>query len=189
MGKKEFAAAALDQEHETFVVHVALLTSSAGIHPSRRPQRAGLIAEEAPTKVPVEYADLVDVFSPDLASKLPEHTGINNHAIELVDNNLTIKNRYPLPLVGESLDRLGRARRSTQLDLTSAYHRMRIREGDKWKTAFRTRFGHFEYQVMPFFTSGSADIRFVSEGLIRRQRPSGWNSSMQRDMRRRPKRR
>ena len=46
-------------------------------------------------------------------------------------NNLTIKNRYPLPLVGESLDRLGRARRFTQLDLTSAYHRMRIREGDE----------------------------------------------------------
>ena len=54
-------------------------------------------------------------------------------------NNLTIKNRYPLPLVGESLDMLGRVRRFTQLDLTSAYHRMRICKGDKWKTAFRTR--------------------------------------------------
>ena len=65
-------------------------------------------------------------------------------------NNLTIKNRYPLPLIGESLDRLGRAKRFIQLDLTSAYHRMRIKEGDEWKTAFRTRYGHFEYQVMPF---------------------------------------
>ena len=46
-------------------------------------------------------------------------------------NNLTIKNRYPLPLIGESLDRLGRAKRFTQLDLTSAYHRMRIKEGDE----------------------------------------------------------
>ncbi len=63
---------------------------------------------------------------------------------------MTIKNWYPLPLVRESLDRLGRARRFTQLDLTNAYHRMRIREGDEWKTAFRTRYGHFEYQVMPF---------------------------------------
>ena len=70
-------------------------------------------------------------------------------------NNLTIKNRYPLPLIGESLDRLGRAKRFTQLDLTSAYHRMRIKEGDEWKTAFRTRYRHFEYQVMPFRLSNA----------------------------------
>lgn len=65
-------------------------------------------------------------------------------------NNLTIKIRYPLLLIGESLDRLGRAKRFTQLDLTDAYHQMRIKEGDEWKTAFRTWYGHFEYQVMPF---------------------------------------
>ena len=51
-GEKEFAAAALDPEHETFVVHVASLTSSAGVHPSRRPPIAGLIPEEAPTIIP-----------------------------------------------------------------------------------------------------------------------------------------
>ena len=65
-------------------------------------------------------------------------------------NNLTIKNRYPLPLVGESLDRLGRAKQFTKLDLTDAYHRIRIKKGDEWKTAFRTRYGHYEYCVMPF---------------------------------------
>ena len=70
-------------------------------------------------------------------------------------NNLTIKNRYPLSLIGESLDRLGQAKRFTQLDLTSAYHRMRIKEGDEWKTAFRTRYGHFEYQVIPFGLSNA----------------------------------
>ena len=53
-------------------------------------------------------------------------------------NNLTIKNRYPLPLIGESLERLGRAKQFTQLNLISAYHQMRIREGKEWKTAFRT---------------------------------------------------
>lgn len=53
-------------------------------------------------------------------------------------NNITVKNRYPLPLIGESLDRLGKAKRYTQLDLISAYHRLRIKEGDKWKTAFCT---------------------------------------------------
>ncbi len=51
-------------------------------------------------------------------------------------NNLTIKNRYPFLLIGEELDRLGRTKRFTQLDLTSAYHQMRIWEGDEWKTAF-----------------------------------------------------
>ena len=65
-------------------------------------------------------------------------------------NNIIIKNWYPLPLIGESLDWLGRARKFIQLDLTNAYHWIRIREGDKWKTVFRTRYGHFKYQVMPF---------------------------------------
>ena len=65
-------------------------------------------------------------------------------------NNLTIKNCYPLPLIGESLDRLSRAKRFSQLELTNAYHRIRIRKGDKWKTAFQMQYGHFEYQVMPF---------------------------------------
>ena len=65
-------------------------------------------------------------------------------------NNLTIKNRYPLPLIGESLDHLSRAKRFTQLDLTNAYYRMRIQKGDKWKTAFRMRYGHFKYQVILF---------------------------------------
>ena len=70
-------------------------------------------------------------------------------------NNLTIKNRYPLPLIGESLDRLGRAKKFTQLDLISTYHRMRIKESDEWKTAFRTRYGHFKHQVMPFRLSNT----------------------------------
>ncbi|OQD64946.1 hypothetical protein PENANT_c409G07288, partial [Penicillium antarcticum] len=65
-------------------------------------------------------------------------------------NNITIKNRYPLPLVSETMDRLSGAKIFTQLDLRDAYHRIRIKEGDEWKTAFRTRYGHFEYTVMPF---------------------------------------
>ena len=193
VGKKKFAAAALNPEHETYVVHVASLNIhpfrkpqisgliaeeapvvSLNVYPSRRPQISGLIVEETPTKVPAKYSDFADVFSPDLASELPEHTGINDHAIKLVKgqqlpygpiyslgpvelktlkayietnsangfirpskspagapilfdrksdgslrlcvnyqglNNLTIKNRYVLPLIEESLDRLGRAKR------------------------------------------------------------------------------
>ena len=70
-------------------------------------------------------------------------------------NNLTIKNQYPLPLIGEALNQLFRVKQFTQLDLTRAYHQMRIREGNEWKTAFRTRYGHFEYQVMPFVLSNA----------------------------------
>ena len=65
-------------------------------------------------------------------------------------NNVTIKDRCPLPLIGETLDRLSGARYYTTLDLKDAYHRIRIKAGDEWKTAFRTRYGHFEYLVMPF---------------------------------------
>lgn len=65
-------------------------------------------------------------------------------------NEITHKNRYPLPLIAESLDRLAGAAVYTQLDLMDAYHRIRIRRGDEWKTAFRTRYGLFEYRVMPF---------------------------------------
>ena len=88
MGKNEFAAAALDPEYETYIVYIAFLSStllaSFDVYPFREPQISGLIAEEAPTKVPAEYLDFADVFSPDLASELPKHTGINDHAIELV---------------------------------------------------------------------------------------------------------
>ena len=70
-------------------------------------------------------------------------------------NNLTIKNRYLLLLISKSLNRLGRAKRFTQLDLTSAYHCIRIKEDDERKTAFRIRYGHFEYQVMSFRLSNA----------------------------------
>ena len=65
-------------------------------------------------------------------------------------NERTIKNRYPLPLVDEMLDRLSGAKVFSKIDVRDAYHRIPIREGDQWKTAFRTRYGHFEYLVMPF---------------------------------------
>jgi transposase InsO family protein len=65
-------------------------------------------------------------------------------------NKITKKDRTPLPLINEILDRLSSAENYTKLDLKDAYRRLRIREGDEWKTAFRTKYGHFEYLVMPF---------------------------------------
>ena len=172
--KKEFAAVALNEEDETFVVHMAAFSVDSNVHASRRAQISSLDIEEV--TIPSEYANYTDVFSPDSAAELPKHTGINNHSIGLIDdkqppygpiyslgpvelqilktyietnlangfirpfkspagapipfirkkdgnlrlcvdyqglNNLTIKNWYPLPLIGESFDRLGRAKRFT----------------------------------------------------------------------------
>ena len=87
VGKKEFATAALDPEHEIFVVYVAFFSSTLlDVHLFRRPQISSLIAEEIPIKIPNKYVDIADVFSLDLASEFPKYTGINKHIIELVDN-------------------------------------------------------------------------------------------------------
>jgi len=65
-------------------------------------------------------------------------------------NEITIKDRTPLPLIGESLDKLSSATIYTKLDIRDAYYNLRIRAGNEWKTAFRTRYGLYEYCVMPF---------------------------------------
>ncbi len=65
-------------------------------------------------------------------------------------NKITVKFRYPLPLVPAALEHLRGATIFTKLDLRSAYNLIRIREGDEWKTAFVTPTGHYEYLVMPY---------------------------------------
>ena len=65
-------------------------------------------------------------------------------------NKITIKNQYPLLLVGKLFNRLSYAKIFTKLDLYNAYYRIRIKKGDKWKTVFKTHYGHFKYLVMPF---------------------------------------
>jgi hypothetical protein len=65
-------------------------------------------------------------------------------------NKVTTPNRCPLPLISETFDQLGKAKYFTKLDMRGAYNLLRIAKGDEWKTAFRCRYGHFEYQVMPF---------------------------------------
>ena len=65
-------------------------------------------------------------------------------------NKVSIKNRYPIPLIDSLIDNLGKAKFFTKLDLMEAYHLIRIKPGDEYKTAFKTHLGSFEYVVMPF---------------------------------------
>ena len=176
----------MNADNETFVVHVvALEVTKMVVHSSREAQIRLLKANEAPTNIPAEYSEYVDVFLLELAAKLLEHTDMNDHTIKLEEdtqlsygliyslrsveletlktyiktnlkngfiwtsislagapiffdrkpdrsfrlcvnypglNNLTIKNRDRLSLIGKYLDRLGWAKRFTQLDVTSACH-------------------------------------------------------------------
>ncbi len=80
-------------------------------------------------------------------------------------NNVTVKFRYPLPLVPSALEQLREATIYTKLDLRSAYNLIRIKEGDEWKTAFLTTRGHHEYQVMPYGLANSPAVfqSFINE--------------------------
>nr|GEX28557.1 putative reverse transcriptase domain-containing protein [Tanacetum cinerariifolium] len=65
-------------------------------------------------------------------------------------NKLTVKNRYPLPRMDDLFDQLQGSSVYSKVDLRSSYHQLRVREQDVPKTAFKTQYGHYEFQVMPF---------------------------------------
>lgn len=83
-------------------------------------------------------------------------------------NDITVKNRYPLPLMSTAFEHLQEARIFTKLDIRNAYHLVRIREGDEWKTAFNTPSGHYEYLVMPFgLTNAPAVFQYLVNDVLR----------------------
>ena len=65
-------------------------------------------------------------------------------------NKIIIKNKYPLPRIDDLFDQLRGTQIFSKIDLHSGYHQLRIKREDISKTAFHTRYGHYEYVVMPF---------------------------------------
>jgi len=83
-------------------------------------------------------------------------------------NLATIKNRYPLPLISEQLDRLPEAQIFSKLDLRNAYHLIRIKKGDEYETALQSRYCQFEYRVLPFgLTNAPATFQSYIDDCLR----------------------
>ena len=88
---------------------------------------------------------------------------------------MTVKNKYPLPLISELIDQLSGSTIFSKMDIQWGYNNIRIKEGDEWKAAFRTNRGLFKPLVMFFrLTNSLATFQTMMNHIFRKEITEGW---------------
>ena len=82
-------------------------------------------------------------------------------------NKITIKNKYPLPRIDDLFDQLQGANVFSKIDLRFGYHQLKIKDSDVLKTAFKTRYGHYEFLMMPFGLMNATGAFVNPKGITR----------------------